>query len=320
MFDVVALGECLIDCTPAGKNEMGMSLFSSNPGGAPANVLAMNAKLGGTTAFIGKVGRDAFGEFLKNTMDEAGVDTCGLCMSDEYKTTLAFVQLDDKGERSFSFYRKPGADVMLTTGEVNTSLLMSCKIFHFGSVSLTDEPCRTTTLHAVRIAKESGALISYDPNYRPALWESPEEAKKVLTDAVFLSDLLKVSDEEMTLLTGETDFESGAKKLAAMGPPVVMVTMGEKGSFFYTPAGSGYVPAFQVKTTDTTGAGDAFLGALHNCIQKKSLQELVTMEPKEWISVMKFASAAGGLTATQKGAIPAMPERSEILALMQNSV
>lgn len=167
-----------IDCTPAGINDMGMPMFSCNPGGAPANVLAMNARLGGKTAFIGEVGKDTFGEFLKKTMDDAGIDTRGLCMSDEYKTTLAFVQLDKKGDRSFSFYRKPGADVMLTTGEVDNTLLMSCKIFHFGSVSLTDEPSRSATLQAVRIAKKSGALISYDPNYRPALWENPEEAKK----------------------------------------------------------------------------------------------------------------------------------------------
>jgi fructokinase len=320
MYDVVALGESLIDCTPAGINDMGMPMFSCNPGGAPANVLAMNARLGGKTAFIGKVGRDAFGEFLKRTMDKAGVDTRGLCMSGEYKTTLAFVQLNEKGDRSFSFYRKPGADVMLTTGEVDNSLLMSCKIFHFGSVSLTDEPCRTATLQAVRIAKESGALISYDPNYRPALWESPEKAKEILTEAVSLADLLKVSDEEMTLITGEKDLETGTKKLAAMGPPVVLVTMGENGSYFYTPAGCGLLPAYPVKAVDTTGAGDAFLGALHNCIQKKSLHELVTMKREEWVSMMQFANAAGGLTASKKGAIPAMPQRSEMMALVHSRV
>lgn len=316
MFDVVALGECLIDCTPAGKNEMGMSLFACNPGGAPANVLAMNAKLGGQTAFIGKVGKDSFGAFLKETMQTAGIDTSGLYMSEEYKTTLAFVQLDDKGERSFSFYRKPGADVMLTSSEVNTSLLMNCKIFHFGSVSLTDEPCRSTTLHAVQIAKDSGALISYDPNYRPALWQSADEAKVVIAQAVPLSHVLKVSDEEMTLLTGKTECEVGARQLSQMGPPIVFITMGEKGSYFYTPSGQGFVPALPMQAVDTTGAGDAFLGALHHSIQKKPLQELIHMPAEEWQAVVCFASAAGGLTVTKKGAIPAMPSREEIEALL----
>lgn len=315
MFDVVALGECLIDCTPAGKDEMGMELFSCNPGGAPANVLAMNAKLGGKTAFIGKAGRDVFGKFLKRTMDEAGVDTRGLILSGEYKTTLAFVQLDENGDRSFSFYRKQCADVMLTMDEADPSLLGGCRIFHFGGVSLTDEPCRSTTLAAAAAAKESGALISYDPNYRPALWNSPGEAKQAMGAALPLADLVKVSDGEMTLLTGETDYGAGARKLSAMGPSVVLVTAGEKGSFLSAPSVSAFFPAYAVKAADTTGAGDAFLGALHYRLRGKSLRELAETTREEWTAAMKFANAAGGLTATRRGAIPAMPELPEILAL-----
>ncbi len=318
MFDVVALGESLIDCTPAGKNEMGMDLFSCNPGGAPANVLAMNAKLGGKTAFIGMVGHDSFGAFLKDTMDQAGIDTQNLCMSDEYRTTLAFVQLDHEGNRSFSFYRKPGADVMLTSGDVNASLLMSCHIFHFGGVSLTDDPCRTTTLKAAQMAKESGAIISYDPNYRPALWKDSTEAKAVLSSAAAVADVIKVSDEELTLLTGETDCRTGAQRLAAMGPSIILVTMGKKGSFFYTAEHSFSLPTYHVSEKDTTGAGDAFLGALHNCIRNKSLRELLQMEKDEWRERIGFANAAGSLTTTKKGAIPAMPDRAEISALMQS--
>ncbi|MEI3014201.1 MAG: carbohydrate kinase [Ruthenibacterium lactatiformans] len=177
MFDIVALGESLIDFTPSGENSQGMALFARNPGGAPANVLAMAAKLGGKTAFIGKVGDDAFGAFLKKTMEDAGVDVRGLRMTREYPTTLAFVQLTPEGNRSFTFYRKPGADVMLAPAEVDRALLRDCRIFHFGSVSLTDEPCRTATLEAAREAKAAGAMISYDPNYRPFLWDSAERAR-----------------------------------------------------------------------------------------------------------------------------------------------
>lgn len=312
MFDVVALGESLIDCTPAGKNDMKMAMFSCNPGGAPANVLAMNAKLGGKTAFIGKVGHDAFGAFLKETMDKAGIDTQNLCMSDEYKTTLAFVQLDNKGNRSFSFYRKSGADVMLMSDEVDASLLMSCRIFHFGGVSLTDEPCRTTTLQAVRIAKKSGALISYDPNYRPPLWNSESEAVEVMKSALPLADIIKVSEEEMNLLTGEKELEKGSQKLAEYGAVLVAVTLGANGAFYCTPAGSAFLPTYDVKTVDTTGAGDAFLGAVHYCISGKTKEDLKSIPTDEWKNIIAFSNAAGSLTTMAKGAIPAMPDKAQI--------
>ena len=194
MYDIVALGESLIDFTPAGINEMGMPLFSQNPGGAPANVLAMASKLGRSTAFVGKVGRDAFGRFLQEHMEKAGIDCSALRRDDRVPTTLAFVQLDEYGDRSFSFYRDPGADVMLRPEEVDDTLLEGCRIFHFGSVSLTKEPCRGTTLWAARRAREAGALISYDPNYRPFLWPSVEAARRALCAALELTDILKVSD------------------------------------------------------------------------------------------------------------------------------
>ena len=215
MFDIVALGESLIDFTPSGENSQGMALFARNPGGAPANVLAMAAKLGGKTAFIGKVGDDAFGAFLKKTMEDAGVDVRGLRMTREYPTTLAFVQLTPEGDRSFTFYRKPGADVMLAPAEVDRALLRDCRIFHFGSVSLTDEPCRTATLEAAREAKAAGAMISYDPNYRPFLWDSAERAREALLAALPLADIVKVSEEEMELLTGEVQLAAGADALAS---------------------------------------------------------------------------------------------------------
>ncbi|MCI8623055.1 MAG: carbohydrate kinase [Provencibacterium sp.] len=316
MFDVVALGESLIDFTPNGTNEQGMQLFACNPGGAPANVLAMNAKLGGRTAFIGMVGDDAFGAFLQKTMEEAGIDVQGLRKTRDYPTTLAFVQLTPEGDRSFSFYRKPGADVMLTAAEVDPALLQNCRVFHFGSVSLTDEPSRTATLEAARAAKRAGALISYDPNYRPLLWDSPAHAKEELSAALPLADLIKVSEEEMVLLTGETQLEAGAAALSAHGAALVLVTLGPKGAYYRAQTGSGLLPAFDVDTVDTTGAGDAFLGALLFCLSGKTRAEIEAVSQADWQRIVAFANAAGSLTTAAKGAIPAMPTHEQIDACL----
>ena len=193
MFDVVALGESLIDFTPNGTNAQGIELFARNPGGAPANVLAMNARLGGKTAFIGKVGKDGFGDFLRQTLVESSIDVSGLVIDEKIPTTLAFVQLDSKGDRSFTFYRNPGADVMLTSAEVDRNLIDDAAIFHFGSVSLTSDPSRTATLEAARYARQQGKLVSFDPNYRPLLWEHPADAVVQMQEGVKLADLLKVS-------------------------------------------------------------------------------------------------------------------------------
>lgn len=282
MFDIVALGESLIDFTPSGENSQGMALFARNPGGAPANVLAMAAKLGGKTAFIGKVGDDAFGAFLKKTMEDAGVDVRGLRMTREYPTTLAFVQLTPEGDRSFTFYRKPGADVMLAPAEVDRALLRDCRIFHFGSVSLTDEPCRTATLEAAWEAKAAGAMISYDPNYRPFLWDSAERAREALLAALPLADIVKVSEEEMELLTGEVQLAAGADALASRGAALVLVTLGPRGAYYRAAAGRGLLPACEVDTVDTTGAGDAFLGALLSCLAGKTLEELRILPQAQW--------------------------------------
>ncbi|MGO5022933.1 carbohydrate kinase family protein [Lawsonibacter sp. LCP25S3_G6] len=317
MYDVVALGESLIDFTPSGRNELGMPLFSQNPGGAPANVLAMHAKLGGRTAFIGKVGQDDFGLFLQCSMEQAGIDCSGLQKDAHVPTTLAFVHLDEKGDRSFTFYRDPGADLMLRQEEVPEALLTCCRMFHFGSVSLTGEPCRSTTIWAAQQARKAGALISYDPNYRPFLWEREETAKTVILDALPLVDLLKVSEEEMVLLTGKTDLEQGAAQLLAMGPAAVFVTRGEAGVYFQTPAGSGRVAAFDVRAVDTTGAGDAFLGALLAQIQGRGREALSAMTLSQWQLAARIANAAGGLTTTSKGAIPAMPSAEELREYVQ---
>ena len=263
MIDVAALGECLIDFTPNGENAQGIALFARNPGGAPANVLAMNARLGGKTAFIGKVGRDGFGDFLRQTLLDSGIDVSGLAVDEKVPTTLAFVQLDANGDRSFTFYRSPGADIMLRESEVDTALLDDCAIFHFGSVSMTADPCRTATLSAARYARQKGKLVSFDPNYRPLLWDDTEEAVLRMKEGIRLADILKVSEEEMQLVTGESDPERGSKALLDMGPSLVLVSMGAKGAYCRNAVCAGALPTFDVPTVDTTGAGDAFMGAIH---------------------------------------------------------
>ena len=311
-FDIVALGETLIDCTPEGKNDRGADRFSANPGGAPANVLAMCAKLGGRAAFIGMAGDDPFGHLLEHTMQDAGISTEGMRFSQEYHTTLAFVQLDEKGDRSFSFYRRGCADVMLSYADVDAALLEDCRIFHFGSVSLTDEPCATATLRAAHRARAAGAVVSYDPNYRPALWPDEDTAAAEMIKGVKLANVLKVSEEELRILSGTDDAEKGAALLAEMGPAAVLVTLGEHGACFYTPAGFGRLPAFAVKTVDTTGAGDAFMGSLLWQLRGKTRAQIEAMTKEEWEQAVRFSSAAGALTTEHIGAIPSMPQRAQI--------
>ena len=312
MFDVTALGELLIDFTPEGKNSQDMELFARNPGGAPANVLAMNARLGGRTAFIGKVGRDEFGHFLRKTLRNNNVDTTGLVMDPNVGTTLAFVHLDDHGDRSFSFYRRPGADMMLRSEELDKTIISTGCIFHFGSVSLTHDPCRTTVHTAVRLAKRKGNLISYDPNYRPFLWQSVEEAKREMLRVLGYADIVKVSEEEMRLLTGETNLEKGALSLVEQGPFIVFITLGASGTFYLCADGCGTLPAYEVDTVDTTGAGDAFLGAVHYRLRGKNVSQIQVMTNAELADVVDFANAAASLTTGKKGAIPAMPSLDEV--------
>ena len=312
MFDVTAVGELLIDFTPAGKNEAGCTLFAQNPGGAPANVLVAVSRLGGKTAFIGKVGSDGFGEFLKTTLDLNGVSTENLVRIDRVLTTLAFVQLDEKGDRSFSFCRNPGADILLTPENVNPDLLHNTHFLHFGSVSLTDEPSRSATLHAVRTAKSAGAVISYDPNYRAPLWSSEQEAMEQMSAALPLADLVKLSEDELKMLTGETDFLRGAKRIEALGAKLVLVTLGAKGVFYLLGDRSGTLPTYRVKTVDTNGAGDTFLGAVLFRLKDKSLRDIELLSEEELLDILSFANAAGSLATTKSGAIPAMPTREEV--------
>lgn len=316
MVDVVAMGELLIDFTPGGINSKGMKMFTQNPGGAPANVLAMNARLGGKTAFIGKVGQDAFGVFLREVLKEKGIDTSGLVLDPVTPTTLAFVHLDEKGDRSFSFYRSPGADQMLTPKEIALSLIDSCGVFHFGSVSLTHDPSRSAVFYAAEYAKKQCKLVSFDPNIRLMLWEDMEDARRQIEHAVKYADILKVSEEEMAFLTGSQDLDFGSKRLLDKGAALVLVSLGERGAYYRNHASSGCVPTYPVNAVDTTGAGDAFIGAFLWKAQRMMREELAYMNPVQLKQMVRFANAAGALTATGSGAIPAMPSLERIQSFM----
>lgn len=318
MFDVVALGEILIDFTPHGHSESGNMLFERNPGGAPANVLVMLSKLGLQTAFIGKIGADDFGEFLKETLESQKVDTTGLIRTDHINTTLAFVHLHADGDRSFSFYRKPGADITLEEKEVNYKLIDNARLFHFGSVSMTSEPSRNATLRAVQYAKDKGLLISYDPNLRETLWEEMSEAKKVISDCLQYAHILKLSEEELHFLADTLDYKKGTELIYRnYGIPFIFVTLGENGCFFRHKDMTETIPSYVVKAVDTTGCGDAFFGALLYKLLEESNIEEVTIETLK--SSVLFANAAGALAATKRGGIPALPEWKEIYQLQETS-
>ena len=317
MIDVVALGEILIDFTPAGKNAQGINLLTQNPGGAPANVLAMVSRLGGKTAFIGKVGRDAFGTFLRPVLAERGIDVSGLRFDETAHTTLAFVHLNERGDRSFSFFRDPGADQMLTPKEVALHLIDNCGVFHFGAVSLTHDPCRSAVFHAAEYAKKQCKLVSFDPNIRLMLWEATEDARTQIERAIKYADLLKVSEEEMAFLTGTQDLDAGSKRLLDKGAALVLVSLGEQGAYYRNHSSSGHVPAYPVNTVDTTGAGDAFIGAFLWKTKGMMREELAFMNPVQLKQMVRFANAAGAMTTTGSGAIPAMPDLEQIQSFMR---
>ena len=310
-YDVVALGELLIDFTDNGISGQGNTIFEANPGGAPCNVLAMLQKLGNKTAFIGKVGKDIFGTKLKEVLKEVGIDTSGLVMDKKVRTTLAFVQTLKGGDRDFSFYRNPGADMMLEEGDINNSLIKNCKIFHFGTLSMTHKGVRKATKKAIKKAKESGALISFDPNLRPPLWESLDDAKKQVEYGLGQCDILKISDNEIQWFTGEKDFDKGIKKLQdRYSIKLIVLSMGKDGSRAYYKNLRVEKPAFvQKNTIETTGAGDTFGGCCLNFILKYSLDN---MDQEKLEKMLTFANAAASLITTKKGALRVMPTKDEV--------
>ena len=310
-FDVVTLGELLIDFTDNGKSAQGNTLFEANPGGAPCNVLAMLNRLGHPTAFIGKVGKDIFGLKLKAVLEEVGIDTAGLIVDEDARTTLAFVQTFADGDRDFSFYRNPGADMLLTADEVDEELVRSGKVFHFGTLSMTHEGVREATKKAVRLAKESGAVISFDPNLRPPLWESLDDAKEQAAWGFSQCDVLKISDNEIQWFTGEEDFDRGIGKLRKeYDIPLILLSMGKDGSrAYYKDLRVAQAPFLQKETIETTGAGDTFGGCCLHFVLKYGLDGLNEERLSEMLT---FANAAASIVTTRKGALRVMPEPDEV--------
>lgn len=310
-FDVVALGELLIDMTDNGVSGQGNTLFEANPGGAPCNVLAMLAKLGYRTGFIGKVGEDLFGRKLKSVLEEVGIDTSNLCVDSDCRTTLAFVETKEDGDRDFSFYRNPGADMQLRKEDIHMELLGQTRLFHFGTLSMTHEEVREATRFAVEYAKEKGALISFDPNIREPLWPSMDLAREQVEYGLGMCDILKISDNEIVWLTGETDYSKGVAKLKEKYDiPLILVSMGKEGSRAYYKGGMVEKPAFvQPNTIETTGAGDTFMGCVLHQVLQTGLENLSEETLGEMLT---FANAAASLVTTRKGALRVMPEESEI--------
>lgn len=316
-FDVVALGELLIDFTENGVSNQGNGLFEACPGGAPCNVLAMLKKLSRSCAFVGKVGDDMFGILLEHTIRTAGIDTRHLILDPKIPTTLAFVKTFSNGDRDFSFYRNPGADMMLTADELPEETIANARIFHFGTLSMTHPGVRAATRRAVALAKAGGARISFDPNLRPPLWENLEEAREQIAWGLSQCDILKIADNELAFMTGQTDFEKGARILQKSYPNIRLlnVTAGADGSYsFYGGEAPVFVPAFQLGgTIETTGAGDTFCASVLHFVLEKGLTGLSEQDRQ---AMLRFANAAAYLVTTRKGAIRAMPERSEVEALL----
>lgn len=313
-FDVIALGELLIDFTMNGRSEQENQLFEACPGGAPCNVLAMLNKLGNRTSFLGKVGRDQFGDLLKNTLDTAGIDTSYLYMDEKVHTTLAFVHTFPDGDREFSFYRNPGADMMLTEEEIEEEYIRSSRIFHFGTLSMTHEGVRKATKRALKIAKDNGLIISFDPNLRPPLWESLEVAKEQMEYGFEFCDVLKISDNEIQFVSGKEDYDEGIRYLQKKYHiPLILLTLGKEGSRAYYKDMCVERPGYKVKAIETTGAGDTFCGSVLHYVLQNGIEDLTEEQMGEMLC---FANAAAALITTRKGAIRSMPEKEEIEMLM----
>lgn len=312
LYDVTALGELLIDFTENGTSSQGNPLMEANPGGAPCNVLAMLGKLGKKTAFIGKVGKDMFGTQLKSAVEEVGIDTRNLIMDEEVHTTLAFVHTYPDGDRDFSFYRNPGADMMLTKEDVQEDLIRSSQIFHFGTLSSTHEGVREATRYAIEVAKEAGCIITFDPNLRPPLWKSLDDARREIEYGLTKCDVLKISDNEVEFLFDTTDYDKGAALIREKyNIPLVLITMGKDGSRAYYKDLRVEVPSFiQPNTIETTGAGDTFCASAINYVLEHGLDNLTEENLRE---LLTFANAGASLITTRKGALRVMPSRQEVL-------
>ncbi len=323
MVDIVCLGEVLIDFVSL---ESGVSLveapsFKKAAGGAPANVAVGLARLGHSVAFVGKVGEESFGDFLVKTLADNQVDVSGIARDQNARTMLAFVSLAANGEREFMFYRHPSADMTLTPEEIPADLIANARVFHYGSISLISEPCRSATLHALKLAKENGVITSYDPNLRLNLWENAELARQEMFEGMRFADVMKINEDELEFLTGISEFEQGAQALMEYGISLLIITLGEKGCYFYSKSAKGMVPGKAVEAVDTTGAGDSFVAALldglleHNPAgQPFSIPEASALE-----EICRFANGVGALTSLARGAIPSLPTKEQVKEFLQDS-
>lgn len=315
-YDVTALGELLVDFTENGISEQGNPMLEANPGGAPCNVLSMLQNLGKRTAFIGKVGADAFGQMLMQAVKEQGIDTDNLVTDEVVHTTLAFVHTEEDGDRSFSFYRNPGADMMLRWDEVKQEILADTKIFHFGTLSMTDEQIENVTKKAVQKAKDKGAVISFDPNLRPPLWKNLEDAKRQMWYGISQCDILKISDDEIEFLTGTADIDKGVEQIMEQShPTLICATMGKHGSKAYYNGKSIFCePFLREDTIETTGAGDTFMACVLNAVLENGIDSL---NDKDLLDMLEFANAASSIITTRKGALKVMPKKQEIIEVIE---
>lgn len=314
-FDVIAMGELLIDFTMSGQSEQGNNLFEACPGGAPCNVLALLNKMGKKTAFLGKVGKDQFGTLLRATLEDVGINTSNLLTDEQVNTTLAFVHTFPDGDREFSFYRNPGADMMLTAEEVDEEFLAKTRLFHFGTLSMTHEGVREATKKALKAAKDKGLLISFDPNLRPPLWSSLELAKEQMEYGFGFCDILKISDNEIQFVSGKEDYDEGIRYLQETYQiPLILLTMGKDGSRAYYKGMRVERAGFSCRTIETTGAGDTFCGSSLNYILEHDFDNLTEEQLGEMLT---FANAAAAIVTTRKGAIRAMPEKEEVEKLIR---
>jgi fructokinase len=312
-MNLVCLGELLIDFFPdqVGCLLADVKAFQPKPGGAPANVAVAASRLGYASAFIGKVGQDTFGSFLAGVIAREKVETRGLRFDPLVRTTLVFLSKPDANSYECLFYRNPGADTCLRADELDEDLLRETRAFQFGSLSLTDEPSRSATLAAIRIARQSGALVCYDVNYRPTLWKNDEEARQMALDIIPEVDMVKVNDAELVMLAGNETMETAARKLRSLGPDLCVVTLGERGSYIQTSSGDAFEPGFLVKAVDAAGCGDAFLAALL-CRMTESPNWRTDLNQECLQNHLQYANAVGALTATRLGTIPALPTASQV--------
>ena len=316
-YDVTALGELLIDSTSSGISPQGNPLFEANPGGAPCNVLAMLQKLGKRTAFIGKVGKDIFGKMLREKVLGTGIDISGLAEDEQVNTTLAFVQTLEDGDREFSFYRNPGADMMLTIQDIKENLIRESRIFHFGTLSMTADGVEAATKRAIAVANESGCLISFYPNLRPPLWSSEEKAKEKIAYGLGVCDILKISDNEIEFMTGTTDIDAGIEQIRSQyNIPLIFATLGKEGSKAYYKDLCVFVKGFaNPDTIETTGAGDTFCANALNFVLEHGIDNLTE---EDLLELLTYANAAASIITTRKGALCVMPDKEEIDLFLKN--